>query len=365
VHALRVQPLLTGQQPDDLADEERVAERPPVDCLGHLAVRRAPRHAPDDLAHVVDAQAGQRHADHGVPPRPVQPRRDVAATRLARPDGHRDDHGVLDELVDGEREQVEAVGVHPLRVVEDDGQRSLRRREEQVDDAAIEPGARTARAVAAGGEDVQRVRRGGRRRGDVRRQERGDLADDRHPGPERGHGSRTDARTVHGGASRRDGPLRDRPEQRRLARAGRCLEDEQRAPPGPGHRHGPVDGGEGRLPAEELAVPPVRGRANGDDGRVRRRKAECRIVPQDARLELPCLGGGVEPELVREQPAQAGQGGQRLGLPSGAVQTERQRAPAPLAERVRRHEPAALGDDDLRVAARETGLEQRLLGGQA
>ena len=80
------------------------------------------------------------------------------------------------------------------------------------------------------------------------------------------------------------------------------------------------------------------------------RVGESVVGLQDALLELGEFGARVDAEFVGEQPAGVGVDGQRLGLPSAAVEGEHQQFAQPLAQRVGGGQRGQFGDG-LGVAA--------------
>jgi hypothetical protein len=58
------------------------------------------------------------------------------------------------------------------------------------------------------------------------------------------------------------------------------------------------------------------------------------LLPQHRPLELAELLAGLDAQLLREHRPGPAVRGQRIGLPSAAVQREHQKPPQPLAERI-------------------------------
>ncbi len=84
------------------------------------------------------------------------------------------------------------------------------------------------------------------------------------------------------------------------------------------------------------------------------------VLAEDRGLELAELRAGVDAELLDEGLARGAVGGERVGLPAGAVEREHELRARPLAEWLRGDERLELGDE-LRVAPeREVGLDPLL-----
>ena len=82
-------------------------------------------------------------------------------------------------------------------------------------------------------------------------------------------------------------------------------------------------------------------------GRPREGRAERWILTQDGALELLQHRARLDPELVHQQPSAFAVAGERLRLPSAAVEREHQLPPRLLAQRLLLHERLQLADETL------------------
>ncbi len=107
---------------------------------------------------------------------------------------------------------------------------------------------------------------------------------------------------------------------------------------------------------------PFRHRLGNRCGRRRRRGRglERGILPEDRALELLQLPARLDPEAADERLARIPVGGQRLGLPAGAVEREHLLPPEPLAERLCGDEPLELPDQLGVPAQGQIGLDPLL-----
>ncbi len=92
-----------------------------------------------------------------------------------------------------------------------------------------------------------------------------------------------------------------------------------------------------------------RGRGRAAGGRLAfglggRGRVERGVVREDLIVEALQLGARLDPDLVHEPGARRPVGGERIGLPAGAVEREHVLRVQVLAERLRRHEPLELAD---------------------
>src|SRR5205085_7206732 len=85
---------------------------------------------------------------------------------------------------------------------------------------------------------------------------------------------------------------------------------------------------------------------------------------EDRALEILELGTRLDPELLDEQPAAGAVGGERLGLPAGAVERDHELPAELLAQRLLLDERLELGDEPLVPAELELGLDPRLEGAE-
>ena len=97
----------------------------------------------------------------------------------------------------------------------------------------------------------------------------------------------------------------------------------------------------------------------------RTRRLEPGIVVEDHVLELPQLGARGQTQLVAQQRARLAVGGQRVGLPAGAVQGEHQLGAQSLLQRGLRDQPLELDHHLGRVTERKLGVDPLHLGEQA
>jgi hypothetical protein len=89
------------------------------------------------------------------------------------------------------------------------------------------------------------------------------------------------------------------------------------------------------------------------------------IVVEDRLLQAAQLGAGLGPELVEQGAPRGAVGLQRIGLAPAAIQREHELASEPLAQRLRGDEDLELGDELLRAAEGEVGLDAVLERGDA
>ena len=84
------------------------------------------------------------------------------------------------------------------------------------------------------------------------------------------------------------------------------------------------------------------------------------VLAEDRGLELAELRAGVDAELLDEGLARGAVGGERVGLPAGAVEREHELRARPLAQRLGLDERLELGDELGVAAQREVGLDALL-----
>jgi hypothetical protein len=171
---------------------------------------------------------------------------------------------------------------------------------------------------------------------------------------------------VHGGEVDEDGAITQlRPELRsggerepRLARSARARERDETYVPAPKER-----GDRGHLEAATHERSRRRGQLHAHGGR----RLRCRqrgIVLQDPALELLELRAGVDAELFDEQLTGRPACGERVGLPSRAIERKRVLRARVLAVRLGRDHPLQLGHELVVAAERELCIVEEVDGPQ-
>ena len=368
------EPLLAGEQLDDLADEERVAAGAFVHEARHLVRHRRAAPSAEPGAHLGVGQALQVDALGSRLPGQLGQAGDQRWGRVGSDGAHggHEQHRHAGQRAGHELERAQRRCVGPLEVVDDEDQRPGGR-PQCGDHGAVQCGAVGGRVdrvdAAAGGADVAA----------------GGVTD--HP---RRHQLLGDLRVAPVGSRRRallaarpgDGELlgggrgHERLRQAGLADAGLAADDHH--PPGPGRRvAGRLDEPAqlGRAADQSCPlVPPVplvppgrprhrrghrrvRGRCGDQQRPGRARRVEVRRLGEDVGLELSQLRPRLDTDLLGERAAGLGERPQGIGLAAGPVEGEREVAAKPLLERVRGDGRLERPDQLAAGAQRQLGLE--------
>jgi hypothetical protein len=356
---------LLDEQPRELGGEEGVALRPCVEGGHDVLVDRTARRLRQQLAGLLQGQPAQgQPAGPGGPAQLRQGADDgLVAADLEVTHGRDDQDRCGAEPRADAGEQVEARGVRPLQVVDQQDQtRAARQQPDGLGDAV-----RDRRGDRdGGGTERSRARvaleHGGGGSGHLAPRSRG--AEQLQPGPVRGRHARLESRRgEHRGSARRS-PGAQLLGEPGLADARLTLQ-----------HHVPAAGTGEDLVEDVVEDPelgsstdqrPPGGRLGGHPlPRDRCDRRSCRhqigVVVEDAGLQCAQRRRRVEAQLVGEQPATLLEDGERLGLSPVAVEGESEQAPATLAQRGSAHRVDQRGDDPARGTAPQLRVEQVLL----
>ena len=100
-----------------------------------------------------------------------------------------------------------------------------------------------------------------------------------------------------------------------------------------------------------------RRRLGGSDAGVFRQQVERGVLTENRTLQILQRLGRLDTELVHENAARLLVGAERLGLPSGAIESEYELPAEPLAQRMLGDERLELGNERCALAERKVGLD--------